>query len=132
MSLKLSDTRPTHPDAARLATWMGQIALRDERAFAALYQATSSQLLGVAMLILKRRERAEEVLQDSFVNIWIHAGQFVQTEVSPMSWLVSIVRHKALDHLRQSRHADRHVSIDEEEGNAVYAIASEAPDPVEL
>ena len=111
---------------------MGQIALRDKRTFAALYQATSSQLLGVAVLILKRRERAEEVLQESFVNIWIHAGQFVQTKASPMSWLVSIVRHKAVDHLRQSRHADRHVSIDEEEGNAAYAIASEAPDPVEL
>lgn len=132
MLLKFSDTEPTHVDATRLAAWMGQIALRDERAFAALYKATSPHLLGVAMLMMKRRERAEEVLQESFVNIWLHAGKFVQSEASPMSWLISIVRHKALDHLRKSQHADRHASIDEEEGAAACLIATEAPGPAEL
>lgn len=106
--------------------------MRDERAFAALYQATSSRLLGVALLMMKRRERAEEVLQESFVNVWMHAEQFVQTQASPMSWLVSIVRHKALDHLRRSRQTDRHASMDDEEGEAAYAVASEAPDPSAL
>jgi RNA polymerase sigma-70 factor (ECF subfamily) len=111
---------------------MRQVALRDERAFASLYQATSSQLLGIAMLIMKRRERAEEVLQESFVNVWVHADQFAQTEGSAMSWMISIVRHKALDHLRRSRKTDRHASIDEEDGEAAYSIVSDTPDPLAL
>lgn len=44
-----------HPDADRLAQWLGQVALRDERAFAALYRATSFRLLDAAMLMMKSR-----------------------------------------------------------------------------
>jgi len=111
----------------RLAFWLGQVALGDQPAFKQLYQATSAHLLGVAMLVLRRRERAEEVLQEAFVNIWHNAGGYAQTGASPMSWLITIVRNKALDHLRSSRQADTHVSLDEHE-----SVASERPDPLAL
>lgn len=42
-----------HSDADRLAQWLGQVVLRDERTFAALFRATSSQLLDVAMLMME-------------------------------------------------------------------------------
>ncbi|HTJ92900.1 MAG TPA: sigma-70 family RNA polymerase sigma factor, partial [Pararobbsia sp.] len=49
------------------------------------------------------REWAEEVLQDSFVNIWRHAGDYQASLAAPMTWLAAIVRHRALDHLRRVR-----------------------------
>lgn len=132
MLLTPHEVRPAHPDTDRLALWLGQVAQGDERAFFALYQATAAHLLGVALLLMKRRERAEEVLQESFVNVWDHAGQFVQTQASPMSWLISIVRHKALDHLRRSRYTDRHVSLDAGDGLAAHRVASDTADPLAL
>jgi RNA polymerase sigma-70 factor, ECF subfamily len=111
----------------RLAFWLGQVALGDQPAFEQLYQATSAHLLGVAMLVLRRRERAEEVLQEAFVNIWHNAGGYAQTGASPMSWLITIVRNKALDHLRSSKQADTHEPLDEHE-----SVASERPDPLAL
>lgn len=121
-----------HHHADHLAYWLGQIALRDERAFEALYQATSSHLLGVATLMMKRRERAEEVLQEAFVNVWNGASQYAQTDASPMSWLISIVRHKALDHLRASKRHDTQASIDAEDGAAAHSVVAEGVDPVAL
>lgn len=108
------------------------MALRDERAFAALYQATSAHLLGVAMLVMRRRERAEEVLQESYINVWHAAGQYAQTDASPMSWLISIVRHKALDHLRAGRRNDAHASLDFDDGATTDEQASDLPDPLAL
>ncbi len=126
---------PPRPDSDRLAFWLGQITLGDKSAFAALYEATSPYLMGVAMRVLKRRERAEEVLQEAYVNVWRGAAGFAQTEASPMSWLIAIVRHKALDHLRNTQHSDRHASLDDEaDGSAgvAHQMASDAPDPMAM
>ena len=128
-------TRPKpapHPHAEHLAYWLGQVALRDERAFDALYQATASHLLGVAMLVMRRRERAEEVLQEAFVNVWHSASQYAQTDASPMSWLITIVRHKALDQLRASKGHDAQVPIDSDDGAAAHHAVADGMDPLEL
>lgn len=109
----------------RLAFWLGQTALGDQAAFEQLYAATSAHLLGVAVLVLKRRERAEEVLQEAFVNIWHHAGGYAQTGASPMSWLITVVRNKALDHLRRTGEA--HDTLDEPDH-----LPGSAPDPLAL
>ena len=120
------------PNAERVAYWLGLVALRDEKAFEALYQATSAHLLGVATLLLKRRERAEEVLQEAFVNVWHGAAQYAQTDASPMSWLISIVRHKALDHLRSSKSHDAQASIDADDGASAHTLAADLADPMDL
>jgi RNA polymerase sigma-70 factor, ECF subfamily len=52
---------------------------------------------------LNQRERAEEVLQESFMNIWNSAGGFNPTVASPMTWLINVVRNKAIDALRSGK-----------------------------
>jgi len=81
-------------------------------AFAALYDATAAQLFGVALRILRRRDLAEEVLQESFVAVWESAGDYSAFRGAPMSWLITIVRHRAIDRLRRSgsRAADHKIS----------------------
>ena len=113
----------------RLSYCLGQVTLGDERAFVALYNATAPHLLGVAMMLMKRRERAEEVLQEAYVNGWHNAGRYAQTDASPMSWLISIVRNKSLDHLRASCQSDTHTSFDDE---ATHHFRDSAPDALTL
>jgi RNA polymerase sigma-70 factor (ECF subfamily) len=68
-----------------------------------LYRRTSSKLLGVALRILRRQDWAEDVLQESFVNIWHHAQDYTQARSAPMTWMTSIVRNRSLDWLRRPR-----------------------------
>ena len=87
--------------SADIATLLQRVAQQDKAAFAQLYAATSAKLLGIAMRILKRRDIAEEVLQETFVKIWEKAADFDAERASPMTWLGTIIRNKAIDTVRQ-------------------------------
>ena len=80
---------------------MRRVARRDQDAFRALYRQTGPQLFAVAVRILRQKELAEDVLQESFVSIWERAPDYDSVRGSPMSWLATIVRHRAIDTLRR-------------------------------
>jgi RNA polymerase sigma-70 factor (ECF subfamily) len=80
---------------------MARSALQDQRAFAELYRHTSAKLFGVALRILRRQDWAEEVLQESFVNIWNHVGEYNSSKSAPLTWMTAIVRNRALDWMRR-------------------------------
>jgi RNA polymerase sigma-70 factor (ECF subfamily) len=108
----------------KLAHLLARVALRDQAAFRELYEATSAHLLGLAFGILDhRRDRAEDVLQEAFMNVWSSAGGYKPDMAKPMTWLINIVRNKAIDKLRVGK-AERASTVpwaDEAE-----AIADEA------
>jgi RNA polymerase sigma-70 factor (ECF subfamily) len=83
-----------------LAELLARVALRDQRAFEELYRATSAHLLAVAHGVLRQRQRAEDVLQEAFVNVWHGAAGFRASQATAMTWLINIVRNKAIDRLR--------------------------------
>ena len=60
----------------QLDSLIGAVAKGDEAAFAELYQVSSSKLFAVALRILRNREAAEEVLQESYFRVWEKAGDF--------------------------------------------------------
>ncbi len=76
--------------------------MADRQAFAELYAATRAKLFAVSLRIVRERHLAEEVLQDSFVNIWHHAGNYASTRSAPMTWMTAIVRNRSLDILRRT------------------------------
>ena len=73
----------------------------DCHAFEQLYQATSLKLFGIIFRILKRREPAEEILQEVYCKIWEHAGRFDPARASSISWMAAIARNRALDEIRK-------------------------------
>lgn len=77
-----------------------RVARRDRAAFDALYLNTSAKLFGVALRLLNDRSDAEDVLQDVYVRIWQRADSYRVSAASPMSWLITIARHAAIDRLR--------------------------------
>jgi RNA polymerase sigma-70 factor (ECF subfamily) len=81
---------------------LARVALGDRAAFERVYQATSAHLFGVALRILRRREAAEDVLQEAFVSVWHHAGSYQAASSQAMTWLISIVRNRALDVVRSA------------------------------
>ncbi|WP_424631490.1 sigma-70 family RNA polymerase sigma factor [Bradyrhizobium sp. SYSU BS000235] len=103
---------------------LASVARRDEAAFERLYEATSAKLYGVVLRILKRQDLTEEVIQDAYVKIWNSAGQFNPGLSSPITWMVSIARNRAIDVVRKRSE----ISIEEEPG--AMDVASDTPDPL--
>src|SRR5512134_2232434 len=117
------------PDAlaVQLAGLLSQCALKNQRAFADLYQLTASKLYGVALRILRRQDWAEEVLQECYVSIWNHAADYAAAKSAPLTWMTSIVRNRCLDWLRRPQQE----ATGEEYDIAVEAWRDEAPGPLE-
>lgn len=95
------------PDTARdeVSDLILRVALRDRQAFDRLYAATSAKLFGTCLRVIKDRGEAEEAVQEVFIKIWLRADRFSVTGQSPMSWLIAIARHHAIDRLRARREA---------------------------
>lgn len=83
-------------EAALLACARGERA-----ALRRLYEREVRWLVGVALRIVRRRELADEVLHDAFLQIWQKAATFDPTLGSARGWIYSVVRHRALNALRQ-------------------------------
>lgn len=78
-----------------------RLADGDRAVFPALYSATSAKLYGIVLRILRRRELADEVLQEVYVRIWNNAATFDAARASPITWMASIARNRALDEVRK-------------------------------
>jgi len=113
----------TDPAAEKLAQLLARTALADRAAFAELFEATKAKLFGVSLRIVRERPLAEEVLQDSFINIWNHAADYAVAKSAPLTWMTAIVRNRSLDVVRRSREEP---DIDETLTNAL-ADESAAP-----
>ena len=90
-------------NAADLVRLMHGVAARDRSAFKALYEATASKLYGIVLRILVRRELADEVLQEVYVKIWERAGDYQSSRASPITWMATIARNRALDEVRRAK-----------------------------
>src|SRR5438445_7501023 len=95
---------------AELVWLIAAVAKGDEAAFERLYAATRAKLFGVVLRILRRQDLAEEVIQEAYVKIWNNAGQFNPALASPITWMASIARNRAIDVVRKRSEA----SIEEE------------------
>ncbi|MDP8915734.1 MAG: sigma-70 family RNA polymerase sigma factor [Pseudomonadota bacterium] len=98
----LSNAAPDPAEArARLAQDLAATANGDREALKRIYQATSAKLFGVCLRILQERGAAEEVLQEVYLVVWRKAEQFERGKASPITWLATIARNKAIDRLRE-------------------------------
>src|SRR5438067_9847742 len=95
---------------AELVWLIAAVAKGDEAAFERLYAATRAKLFGVVLRILRRQDLAEEVIQEAYVKIWNNAGQFNPALASPITWMASIARNRAIDVVRKKSEA----TLDEE------------------
>ena len=113
-------TTPT-PDLEHL---LARSALGDRRCFEQLYRATSAQLYGLVLRIVKNHDSANEVLQEAYVKIWKRAGDFRADKAKPMTWLGAIARNQAIDLLRRSANQPKGGPAEE-----LDWVADEAPGP---
>src|SRR5262249_35429565 len=104
---------------ARALTWdddalLAAIQARDDEALAALYDRYGRLAFGLAYRMLGERGASEDVVQESFLNVWRRAAGFELGRGSARSWLMSIVHNLAIDRRRgRQRRMWTDVALDE-------------------
>jgi RNA polymerase sigma-70 factor (ECF subfamily) len=98
------------------------------QALRALYDLCSGKVMAVALKLLRDRAEAEDVVQETFLELWRRAADYDPSRASPATWAVVIGRSRALDRLRARSSAARVVSAQASEP----VSADPAPQPVEV
>ena len=73
-----------------------------EQAYRKLYEVYAGKIYTFCARMLGDTQEAEDVLQDTFVQVFRHAADF-RFECSPSTWIFSIARNLCLDHLRRRK-----------------------------
>ena len=90
---------PVGPDEDRRL--IARVAARDRAAFQALYFAYHKRLSRFLMRICRRRELAEEIINDTMFAVWQKAGDF-RGEAQVSTWILGIAYRQALKALKRS------------------------------
>ena len=76
------------------------LAAGSQEALAELYDRYSGLAYGIAMRVLGDPGRAEDAVQEAFLNVWNRAAAFDPARGSLRAWLLTAVRNRSIDYLR--------------------------------
>jgi RNA polymerase sigma-70 factor, ECF subfamily len=79
---------------------MPLVGRHDPEAFEVLYDRHGGAAYSLAYRIVGDRAAAEEVTQEAFISVWRSGARFDAARGSVRSWLLSVVRNRAIDFLR--------------------------------
>ena len=79
---------------------MPLVGRKDPEAFEVLYDRHGGAAYSLAYRIVGDRAAAEEVTQEAFISVWRSGARFDAARGSVRSWLLSVVRNRAIDFLR--------------------------------
>jgi RNA polymerase sigma-70 factor (ECF subfamily) len=88
-------------ESSTLDALLGRCADGDKAAFRRLYDLVAPQLHAVALRLTRERSLAADAVHDAFLQVWQRAGRFDPARGTAETWLVSLVRYRALDLIRR-------------------------------
>ena len=81
----------------RLTEALVRTGAEDREAFRSLYLLTAAKLFGICLRICGERQAAEDVLHEVYLTVWRRAGAYEPGRASPITWLATIARNRAID-----------------------------------
>ena len=79
------------------------VAAGDRRAATAFVRRFQARVFGLARSIVGDASVAEDIAQEAFLRVWRHAEAYDHRRAGVDTWLLSITRNLAIDHLRMRR-----------------------------
>ena len=119
-----------HGDSDDEIELMKRIQARDADALEELYDLYHRLLFGLVLSIVKKREEAEDMLQEIFVKIWNKAESFDPERGNAYSWIVTLARNQAIDRIRSKGYKTQEkqsVSIHQ----PLFSLEGDKHDPME-
>lgn len=104
-----------------------RLRLRDEKAWAQLFEAYRDKVYSLCLRMLHNAEEAEDVSQDVFLRAVKSIASF-RGESSLKTWLYQIAHNACLTHIATARKGAQHIS----DRDAMTEIAGDAPSAEQL
>ncbi len=98
---------------------IAKTARGDQEAFSRLYDQSSPHIYGLILRMVNQPQIAEEVTLDVYLQVWKQAQSYNVNRGTPIGWLVTLARSRAIDRLRSGRLERANVSSIEEVGGLV-------------
>jgi RNA polymerase sigma-70 factor, ECF subfamily len=80
-----------------------RVVAGDVAALRALYDEHAPRAMAIALRILGSVEEAEDVVQETFLQLWRRSAEFDAGRGSAFAWVVTVARSRAIDRLRATR-----------------------------
>lgn len=121
-------TDPAAPPAAAVAALrdlgdaelIRRVADRRQDALGALYDRYAPLLLALTRRIVGDAADAEEVVQETLLQVWAQASRYDSRRSSVATWMVLLARSRAIDRLRSRRVRERAVDAAGDETQGVH------------
>jgi RNA polymerase sigma-70 factor (ECF subfamily) len=104
------------------------LAAGDAETATAFVRRFQARVFGLAVTMVGDRAVAEEIAQEAFTRAWRHAGAYDARRGRVTTWLLSITRNLAIDHLRAHRTEPLDPTSIRDGERALWAAATPAPD----
>lgn len=92
--------------------YIDKILQGDTNAFAVLVDRYKNMIFSLALQMVKNREEAEEVSQDTFIKIYSSLSKF-KGDSKFSTWAYKVAYNTCLDRLKKNKKEDLNISIDE-------------------
>ena len=80
---------------------MQEITARRQQALKELYSRYSRSLRALIGSVVHEESEADDVLQESFLQIWREAHHYSPKAGKPLGWVITIARRRAIDRVRR-------------------------------
>jgi RNA polymerase sigma-70 factor, ECF subfamily len=94
---------PQRPD--ELGDLLVLVARGDPDAYAAVYDRTAGQVLGIALSVVRDPAQSEEVAQEVLLDVWRSASRFDPERGSAAAWVMTLAHRRAVDRVRSEQKA---------------------------
>lgn len=113
-----SEQAPTESSESSLEKLLALSARGDERAFAELYDRTSSRVYGMVLRVVRDAAQSAEVTQDIYLEVWRQAARFDASKSGVLPYLLMIAHRRAVDRVRAAQAAvvrdDKYATLNED------------------
>ena len=87
---------------------MERIAQGDAGALRLAYEAHAGRVMALALRIVRSKAEAEDVVQETFLEVWRRAGDYDVSRGELASWIASMARSRCIDRVRRARVRSRY------------------------
>ena len=113
---------------AELEACLTECANGDRTAFAAICSLTSGKFTAIIMKMVRDEATCEDILQKAYMSIWKNAARFDPEKGKAFTWMLVIMRNRALDALRQR---SRYRETETLSGDVIETLEDDAVSPLD-
>jgi RNA polymerase sigma-70 factor (ECF subfamily) len=96
-----------------LARALERCAAGDRNAFTTIYNLTAGKFTAIIRAKVDCSETTRDILQRAYTAIWLNAGKYDPAKAKPFTWMLVIMRNRAVDALRERDRAHPLVELDD-------------------